>query len=967
MAACISTALKIKVNALITCLLAWASLPLVAQNIPACGTDALMNKLYQNAQVRTRRDSINAYLQAYQMTHDQHDYIQENDALNQVGSQGLITASCPGKEYVYTIPTVVHVIHSTTDSLPGMGANLSDSYIQSLIKNLNDGFRNRGYFSGGPSNTNPIVQDADIHIQFKLTAYDNNYSTQYFKGASGICRWKDNNYLKIPNDATDRDMKNTIRAYHNYSFPTNKFLNIYIVPQSDIGAGYAYLAEAAGVSYDGIVVVAAYATPSDRGVTLIHEAGHYLNLLHTFEEGCSNPAKDCYADGDRVCDTPPQTSSGSSTKCYNSCSNDQYGSNTPFTSDQPDLCEDYMDYSAHSIKNTFTNGQRNRMRGALLGPRKTLLDWSKMLDSAEYAAEFSVKPGQHFFACDTLFTPTISLANLGSAPIDSFKVSVTHNGKMLYDQTVSKAINGRQTADVKLTPIALSTSYNVLEIKLVSIQNGTKNYIPNPDQCYEVTFIDSINTSHREHFKDSATSFWTIINPDHQLGLELTGVKGCDSMNGMGLMYHSFTNNGTNRYESEYLISRVINPGNHDVARLRFDRAYVNSIDNYNTILDVRVSSGCQDSFTTVYSKNQSELASKSGTIFTDWAPTSCSEWKRDSVVLDSFISRGTMLIQFVVHTDSFTSGLVKFGNNLYLDDIDLELRDCPPAPGHLRDTVLCGSDVTIQAPPYKSYHWSTGDSTQSVAFHTSGVFYLDAEGAYQCPYRDSITVVLNPLPKSGLPMDTLSCSGDIQLTANTTVQNTWNTGENGASITVKQSGLYRVNMKDGKGCSATDSIYVKLSIPPSPPTISKSFDVLESSRKGNGNQWYIDGIPVDGGIRDYITPKKNGVYTIRYTDTGGCASEPSTGYVVNWFVGMSDLSTNWTIYPNPFTSFFTVDGLSADASIDLIDLLGRPVKSSIVRNANQTIIYPNSDDRVLLMVITSPTGRSVHQLIRVN
>ncbi|KAF4555216.1 Extracellular metalloprotease-like protein 7 [Elsinoe fawcettii] len=82
------------------------------------------------------------------------------------------------------------------------------------------------------------------------------------------------------------------------------------------------------------------------GDLAIHETGHWLGLLHTFEGGCSGA-------GDQVDDTPAQA--GPSNGCRNlvdSCP------------DQPGqaLGDNYMDYASEFCTNKFTPGQMSRMQ-----------------------------------------------------------------------------------------------------------------------------------------------------------------------------------------------------------------------------------------------------------------------------------------------------------------------------------------------------------------------------------------------------------------------------------------------------------------------------------------------------------------------------------------------------------------------------------------------------------------------------
>jgi hypothetical protein len=129
--------------------------------------------------------------------------------------------------------------------------------------------------------------------------------------------------------------------------------------------GYAYLPEitdTAQAYLDGIVidwrtmpsVSTEYAGVSDEGDTLTHEAGHWLNLEHTFFGQCNK-------NGDFVADTPPQKSATSG------CPE---GKNT-CPAPGLDPIHNYMDYSDDSCITEFTPGQVQRMRDSWLLWRAT--------------------------------------------------------------------------------------------------------------------------------------------------------------------------------------------------------------------------------------------------------------------------------------------------------------------------------------------------------------------------------------------------------------------------------------------------------------------------------------------------------------------------------------------------------------------------------------------------------------------
>jgi hypothetical protein len=157
-----------------------------------------------------------------------------------------------------------------------------------------------------------------------------------------------------PGGTDEHSMKHALHqggdnALNLYSTTAGPYLGWAYLPDIVTKPGQAYL--------DGIVIdwesmpgtSTTYADRYDEGKTATHEAGHWLNLEHTFYGGCN-------AKGDFVADTPPERTPTSGCPIGKD------------TCPEPGLdpIHNYMDYSYDSCYTEFTAGQTQRMRDAWL-------------------------------------------------------------------------------------------------------------------------------------------------------------------------------------------------------------------------------------------------------------------------------------------------------------------------------------------------------------------------------------------------------------------------------------------------------------------------------------------------------------------------------------------------------------------------------------------------------------------------
>ncbi len=201
--------------------------------------------------------------------------------------------------------------------------------------------------------------------------------------------------------------------------------------------------------------------------------------------------------------------------------------------------------------------------------------------------------------------------------------------------------------------------------------------------------------------------------------------------------------------------------------------------------------------------------------------------------------------------------------------------------------TTFCHGDSTELLAPtgYKSYKWSTGDTTQKLIVKESGNYTLAVTGKDGCVVvSDSIAITVHatPVPQVSVIGSTMLCQGDstvLEAPAGYLSYN-WSTGDTTRSIVVSKSGDYSVGVSDTNGCYGT-STPVTVTVNPLPvPTItvtgSTTFcdggSVVLEAPKGYKNYVWSD-----GSTDRLILVTKSGKYTVMVTDTVGCHGTSDT------------------------------------------------------------------------------------------
>lgn len=264
-------------------------------------------------------------------------------------------------ETIYTVPVVIHIIHS--GEAIGTGYNLSNERIIEQLKTLNNDFRKKEGTLG--HNTHPL--GTDVKIEFKLAETD-----PFGNATNGITRVNIND---IVIDTTNDWFFDTL-PYYGYWNKQN-YINIWVYPFEPniiLGQSSVPFTDLPGLNdanpngTTGILITTPHFGTSDvvggsnLGRTLTHEMGHFLGLEHLW----GKTEKANCTDFDDYCTDTPSVS-----RRTGNC----VGTTASSCNGETALTHNYMDYTKDVCMNMFTKDQGTRMRYVLTNStvRKTLL------------------------------------------------------------------------------------------------------------------------------------------------------------------------------------------------------------------------------------------------------------------------------------------------------------------------------------------------------------------------------------------------------------------------------------------------------------------------------------------------------------------------------------------------------------------------------------------------------------------
>ena len=507
------------------------------------------------------------------------------------------------------------------------------------------------------------------------------------------------------------------------------------------------------------------------------------------------------------------------------------------------------------------------------------------------------------------------------------------------------------TYDVSLTVFNAIGADSITQTSLITVVGGNGQSPPLIEGFTSATF---------------PMQDWSVINIDNGATTwSRSATIGNAPTSGNAMFFDNYTFDDSPNTDEVHLPK--VDFSNSTSAELTFDVAYARYSSGYSDGLQILISTDCGTSFTSVYSKSGSTLATAND-IQSSYTPSS-SEWRNDTVNLDSYIGSSNVIIAF--------RNLAGYGNRLFIDNINISSGSVPSVPSASFTSTPLSSSCQGAVVDYQStssgtptsYNWTFQGGTPptstsqnpSVTYNTSGTFDVtltvsNSLGSNTSSQTSYITINSTPTISNTIPSERCG-PGTVDLQATSSSGSlTWYLVPNGGAAVGSGATFTTPNLNittnfyvqaTENGCSSPrTSVTATIKDMPSvdDPT-SQAFCIGNSTAPVNftgshaastyswSNNNPAIGLPASGtGNIASFTPTILGNATITvFPSLNGCTGNTQNfTIVVQDCINLNEIEKEKiVIYPNPVNGNCTIESerLMDYKNLHLIDISGKLIQ----------------------------------------
>ncbi|MDP4261944.1 MAG: choice-of-anchor J domain-containing protein [Bacteroidota bacterium] len=264
--------------------------------------------------------------------------------------------------------------------------------------------------------------------------------------------------------------------------------------------------------------------------------------------------------------------------------------------------------------------------------------------------------------CSSSFTPSINVKNAGGETVTGFKIGyILNNAAPVIEVKNISLAPGTSTTVSFSTPLHAPSGTNTIKMFVAEPLTASPgpDGTPGNDTLTRTFAVPVTVTNVIQGFEGSTfvPANWTLFNPQN----DITWTR---SAGGKNSDFSASIDNYDNPVipEADIMQLPLINTAGADSLIITFDVAHKNYPGSFDS-LRVLVSTNCGTSFSVVYDKSGSTLAT-AGSSTDPYAPPAPGDWRSESIRLGNTFTGGSTLVQFSNTND--------FGNYVYVDNINI-------------------------------------------------------------------------------------------------------------------------------------------------------------------------------------------------------------------------------------------------------------------------------------------------------
>ncbi|HKK79934.1 MAG TPA: hypothetical protein VJ933_09910, partial [Phaeodactylibacter sp.] len=196
-----------------------------------------------------------------------------------------------------------------------------------------------------------------------------------------------------------------------------------------------------------------------------------------------------------------------------------------------------------------------------------------------------------------------------------------------------------------------------------------------------------------------------------------------------------------------------------------------------------------------------------------------------------------------------------------------------------ISEAYCAGDSLSLAAPNiYDGFAWSTGSDSSSTVVNQAGDYSLTVTNGFGCTATDTVEVIENPLPQSGLAGPYRFCEGTtVTLAADDSAGDyLWSNGSTNSAIDIDSAGTYTLTITDNNNCQSTEAVELIENPIPQPNILGGNNLCADSSLLLAADDSYAAYAWQGGGSDSTLLVDSPGSYILSVTDAAGCVGSTS-------------------------------------------------------------------------------------------